>query len=124
MVQVRSSSFTKNSVDVPVTREDVSGVSQTNGAVSALPLGLANGLDAYLKDFPHGCSEQITSAAFCRLALADEADFGLSKPEVAAQLENVFAVLRRRTKTTGRFRLLGTEKGAEISLCRLTRCIS
>ena len=49
-----------------------------NAAVSALPLGLAHGLDVYLKEFPHGCSEQITSGAFCRLVLADEADFGLT----------------------------------------------
>jgi uncharacterized protein YfaS (alpha-2-macroglobulin family) len=37
-----------------------------DATVSALPLGLARGLDAYLKDFPFGCSEQITSGAFRR----------------------------------------------------------
>src|SRR6202030_1719836 len=86
-----------------------------SAAVAAWPLGLAHGLDAYLKDFPHGCSEQITSAAFCRLVLADEADFGLSKPEVAAQLENVFAVLRRRQNDQGAFGYWAPEKGQEIS---------
>jgi hypothetical protein len=115
MVQVRSSSFTKKSVDVPITREMYPEFRKLTAAVSALPLGLAHGLDAYLKDFPHGCSEQITSGAFCRLALADEADFGLSKPEVAAQLENVFAVLRRRQNDQGAFGYWAPEKGAEIS---------
>ena len=115
MVQVRSSSFTKNSVDLPITREMYPEFRKLTAAVSAVPLGLANGLDAYLKDFPHGCSEQITSAAFCRLALADEADFGLSKPEVAAQLETAFAVLRRRQNDQGAFGYWAPEKGAEIS---------
>ncbi|MEY2501244.1 MAG: alpha-2-macroglobulin [Verrucomicrobiota bacterium] len=115
MTQVRSSSFTKNSVDVPLTRDMYPEFRKLSTAVSALPLGLAHGLDAYLKDFPHGCSEQITSAAFCRLVLANEADFGLSKAEVSAQLENVFAVLRRRQNDQGAFGYWAPEKGQEIS---------
>ncbi len=115
MTQVRSSSFTKNSVDVATTREMYPEFRKLSASVSALPLGLAHGLDAYLKDFPHGCSEQITSAAFCRLTLAGESDFGLSKPEVTAQLENVFAVLRRRQNDQGAFGYWAPEKGTEIS---------
>lgn len=115
LTQVRSSNFTKNSVEVPVTREMYPEFRKLNAAVSALPLGLAHGLDAYLKDFPHGCSEQITSAAFCRLVLADEADFGLAKPEVAKQLENVFAVLRRRQNDQGAFGYWAPEEGQAIS---------
>jgi len=115
MTRVRSSSFTKNSADLPITGDMYPEFRKLTAVVSALPLGLAHGLDAYLKDFPHGCSEQITSAAFCRLALASEADFGLSKPDVAAQLENVFAVLRRRQNDQGAFGYWAPEKGAEIS---------
>jgi uncharacterized repeat protein (TIGR01451 family) len=115
MTQVRSSSFTKPSVDVAVTRDMYAEFRKLSAAVSALPLGLAHGLDAYLKDFPHGCSEQITSAAFCRLVLSDEVDFGLSKQEVAKQLENVFAVLRRRQNDQGAFGYWAPEKAAEIS---------
>ena len=111
MTQVRSSSFTKTSVDVPVTRDMYPEFRKLTAAVSALPLGLAHGLDVYLKDFPHGCSEQITSAAFCRLVLADEADFGLEPEEVNAQLENVFAVLRRRQNDQGAFGYWAPEEG-------------
>jgi uncharacterized protein YfaS (alpha-2-macroglobulin family) len=42
-------------------------------------------------------------------------DFGLSKPEVTAQLENVFAVLRRRQNDQGAFGYWAPEKGQEIS---------
>ena len=114
MTQVRSSSFTKTSVDVPTTRDMHPEFRKLIASVSALPLGLAHGLDVYLKEFPHGCSEQITSAAFCRLVLANEADFGLDRKEVNAQLENVFAVLRRRQNDQGAFGYWGPEKGAEI----------
>jgi alpha-2-macroglobulin len=114
MTQVRSSSFTKTSVDVPTTRDMHPEFRKLIASVSALPLGLAHGLDVYLKEFPHGCSEQITSAAFCRLVLANEADFGLDRREVNAQLENVFAVLRRRQNDQGAFGYWGAEKGAEI----------
>src|ERR1700720_1415009 len=79
MTQVRTSSFTKTSVDAPVTRDMYPEFRKLIASISALPLGLAPGLDAYLKEFPHGCSEQITSAAFSRLMLANEADFGLDR---------------------------------------------
>ncbi|HYJ06064.1 MAG TPA: alpha-2-macroglobulin [Chthoniobacterales bacterium] len=115
MTQVRSSSFTKTNAEVSVTREMYPEFRKLTAAVSALPLGLAHGLDVYLKDFPHGCSEQITSAAFCRLVLADEADFGLPRNEVNAQLENVFAILRRRQNDQGNFGYWAPEKGQAIS---------
>jgi len=114
MTQVRSSSFTKTSVDVPTTRAMYPEFRKLIASVSALPLGLAQGLDVYLKEFPHGCSEQITSGAFCRLVLANEADFGLDRKEVNAQLENVFSVLRRRQNDQGAFGYWGPEKGAGI----------
>jgi alpha-2-macroglobulin len=114
MTQVRSSSFTKTSVDVPTTRTMYPEFRKLMASVSALPLGLAQGLDVYLKEFPHGCSEQITSGAFCRLVLANEADFGLDRKEVTAQLENVFSVLRRRQNDQGAFGYWGPEKGAGI----------
>jgi uncharacterized protein YfaS (alpha-2-macroglobulin family) len=114
MTQVRSSSFTKTSVDVPTTRNMYPEFRKLISSVSTLPLGLAQGLDVYLKEFPHGCSEQIASGAFCRLVLSSEADFGLDRKEVTAQLERVFAVLRRRQNDQGAFGYWGPEKGAGI----------
>jgi uncharacterized protein YfaS (alpha-2-macroglobulin family) len=114
MTQVHSGTFSKTGVDVPVTREMFPEFRKLIASVSALPLGLAHGLDVYLKEFPHGCSEQIASAAFCRLVLSSEADFGLDRKEVSAQIENVFAVLRRRQNDQGAFGYWGPEKGAGI----------
>ena len=115
MTEVRSGSVNKGMMEIPVTRAIHPEFRKLNAAVSALPLGLAHGLDIYLKDFPHGCSEQITSGAFCRLLLADEADFGLSRTELNNQLEFTFGVLRRRQNDQGAFGYWAPENGDEIS---------
>ncbi|MBA3962859.1 MAG: alpha-2-macroglobulin [Chthoniobacterales bacterium] len=103
MTQVRSGNFAGGSKQVPIDRQMHTEFRQLSATVSALPLGLARGLDFYLKNFPHGCTEQITSAAFVRLLLAGEADFGLTHAEIEDQLENEFAMLRRRQNDQGAF---------------------
>jgi uncharacterized protein YfaS (alpha-2-macroglobulin family) len=115
VTDVRSGNFKKRSVEIPITRQMYSEFSKRDAAVSALPLGLAHGLDVYLKNFPHGCSEQITSGAFCRLMLADETDFGLSRAEINKQLEYTFGVLRRRQNDQGAFGYWAPETGESIS---------
>lgn len=115
MTDVRSGSFKKASVEIPITRALHPEFRKLDAAISAVPLGLARGLDAYLKDFPHGCSEQITSGAFCRLMLVDEVDFGLSRAEINKQLEYTFGVLRRRQNDQGAFGYWAPETGDQIS---------
>ncbi len=115
MTDVRSGSFTDASTDVSIDRALRLDFRQLEASISALPLGLAHGLDVYLKNFPHSCSEQITSAAFCRLLLADEVDFGLKRAEVNAQLEKTFATLRRRQNDQGGFGYWVPENGTHIS---------
>jgi uncharacterized protein YfaS (alpha-2-macroglobulin family) len=112
---VRSGNFKKGHSDVQITREIYSEFAKREAAIAAVPLGLAHGLYVFLKDFPHGCSEQITSGAFCRLMLSDEADFGLSRAEVNTQLEKVFAILRRRQNDQGAFGYWAPETDEKIS---------
>jgi alpha-2-macroglobulin len=114
MTDVRSGNF-KEKIDIPLTREMHPEFRKLDATVSALPLGLARGLDAYLKDFPFGCSEQITSGAFCRLMLADEADFGLTRAEINKQLEHTFEILARRQNDQGAFGYWVPETGDSIS---------
>jgi uncharacterized protein YfaS (alpha-2-macroglobulin family) len=115
MVDVHSGSFTTTSQEMAVERPMYPEFRKLQASVSALPLGLAHGLDAYLKDFPHGCSEQITSGAFCRLLLVDEVDFGLTRAEVNAQLDKTFGTLRRRQNDRGGFGYWAPEEGDQIS---------
>jgi uncharacterized protein YfaS (alpha-2-macroglobulin family) len=114
MTDVHGGSF-KGSVEVPVTRSIRPEFSKLDAVVSPVPLGLAHGLDAYLKKFPYGCSEQVASGAFCRLMLANEADFGLSRAEVDKQMEYTFNLLRRRQNDQGAFGYWGPEPGEKIS---------
>ncbi len=60
MTSVRSGNFTGSSAEVKVERAIHPDFRKLDATVSALPLGLARGLDTYLKNYPNGCSEQIT----------------------------------------------------------------
>src|SRR5947209_15223955 len=115
VTDVRSASFKKASVDVAIKRQIYNEFAKRDAALSATPLGLAHGLDSYLKSFPFGCSEQITSGAFCRLVLGTEADFGLSRADVNAQMERTFNILRRRQNAQGAFGYWAPENGEHIS---------
>ena len=110
VTEIHSGIFTKSDIVLPVTRLMHPEFRKLEASVSALPLGLARGLDVFLKNFPHGCSEQITSAAFCRLLLSDEADFSLPRAEVNAQMEKTFATLGRRQNDKGAFGLWSPEE--------------
>jgi uncharacterized protein YfaS (alpha-2-macroglobulin family) len=114
MTDVHSGSFT-NKIDIALARDMHPEFRKLDATVSALPLGLARGLDSYLHDFPYGCSEQITSGAMCRLMLAGEADFGLSRAEVNKQLEHTFGILARRQNDQGAFGYWIPETGEHIS---------
>src|SRR5207237_8184361 len=115
LTEVRGGSLNGTTTEVSIGRALRPDFRQLEASISALPLGLAHGLDVYLKNFPHGCSEQITSAAFCRLLLADEVDFGLNRAEVSAQLEKTFTTLRRRQNDQGGFGYWAPENGVYIS---------
>jgi uncharacterized protein YfaS (alpha-2-macroglobulin family) len=103
MTSVKSGNFTREKAEVKIERVIHPDFRKLDATVASVPLGLARGLDTYLKNYPNGCSEQLTSGAFCRLARADEADFGRSRGEVNAQLERTFSTLRRRQNDQGSF---------------------
>ena len=103
MVEVRSVNFQKGTKELALLGGWHEEFRQGTATVSAVPLGLAAGLEFYLKNFPSGCSEQITSAAFARMVLSDEADFGLPRTLVQKQMDAVFAKQRTRQGGNGAF---------------------
>ena len=103
MTHVQSGYFRLAKQDIPVTRTMYPEFRKASATASATPLGLARGLDSYLREYPHGCSEQITSRAMSRLLLADEVDFGFDKAEAVEQLDNAFLLLRSRQHGNGGF---------------------
>ncbi len=113
-VELRGGNFTDPSVDVPVQRDLYPEFRKLEATVSALPLGLARGLETYLHEYPNGCTEQLVSGAFARIALADEADIGLSRAEALAQATKVYAMLRARQNDQGGFGYWNNEGGTGI----------
>ncbi|HEX4083789.1 MAG TPA: alpha-2-macroglobulin family protein, partial [Chthoniobacteraceae bacterium] len=109
MTDVRGGNFTGKTAELKVTRQFHPEYRSLEAVLSPLPLGLAHGLDAYLHNYPNGCSEQISSGGLCRLLLSDETDFGLKRAEVADQLEHTFEILRQRQSDQGSFGYWGPE---------------
>ena len=81
----RVNAFTRRDIEYYGQGADVSAMfkefAERQAIVSTTPLGLAHGLQAYLSEYPHGCTEQITSRAFPWLVLKDDANFGLDQDE-------------------------------------------
>jgi len=103
ITNVQSGYFREKTHEVKITREMFPQYRKLNANVSALPLGLARGLESYLHEYPYGCSEQITSRAVSRLLLAKEVNFGFDAAESARQLDDAFALLRSRQNSSGGF---------------------
>ncbi len=100
---VQSGWFRKDTHDVPMKREFFAEFAKREAVVSTTPLGLARGLAAYLREYPHGCSEQITSRAFPWLVLREDADFGMDKIEAEKTVRETISLLARRQHTDGGF---------------------
>ncbi|MEM6910164.1 MAG: alpha-2-macroglobulin [Verrucomicrobiota bacterium] len=100
---VQSGFSREKSLEVSLKRELLSELRAVEASASPVPLGLARGLQEYLEQFPHGCTEQLTSQAFSHLILADQADFGLEYEELSRQMERTFSQLRSRQDNRGSF---------------------
>jgi len=100
---VQSGWFRSDSHDVKFAGDFHAEFAKREAVVSTTPLGLARGLAAYLREYPHGCSEQITSRAFPWLVLRDDTDFGLEKSEAEKAVRDTIAILRTRQQKNGGF---------------------
>ena len=100
---VQSGWFRKDTHDVPMQRDFFAEFAKREAVVSTTPLGLARGLAAYLREYPHGCSEQITSRAFPWLVLREDADFGMDRVEAEKTVRETISLLARRQHADGGF---------------------
>lgn len=103
LTKVTSGWFRTGSYDVKTSRVLYPQFRRVEATGSILPLGLARGLEAYVSEYPHGCSEQITSRAMVKLLVSTEADFGLSREEAGKQIRSAIALLANRQQSDGGF---------------------
>ena len=96
---VRKSENTKDSVDVDKDLYAEFATREVN--LSYLPLGFAKGLQFYLDNYPYGCSEQVTSAAFPYLYPELLKETGKAQKEARGAIENVIDILQSRQKNDG-----------------------
>ena len=108
--KVQSGWFRNGSHDVAVTHPMFQEFTERRAIVSTTPLGLAHGLSAYLKEYPHGCTEQITSRAFPWLVLKDDANFGIDQKEAAKTIADTMNQLAQRQGSNGGFGYWSTDE--------------
>ncbi|WP_316353183.1 alpha-2-macroglobulin family protein [Candidatus Trichorickettsia mobilis] len=98
-------------VDIPISRKIYPEFSQVDLSVSSLPIGIINGLQAYLSNYPYGCTEQIISKNFPNVLLYDQSNLvaisNNARKELDKTLNEVFMLLRERQNYDGSFNAWG-----------------
>ncbi|MDD1622392.1 MAG: MG2 domain-containing protein, partial [Methylococcaceae bacterium] len=76
---------------------------QIEFSVSMTPAAYLRGIVDYLKHYPYGCTEQITSQAFPAAVLGANPELGLSAKDVETLLERAIHTLQTRQRHDGGF---------------------
>jgi alpha-2-macroglobulin len=104
MTSLIAGDFKDRTIDVPVTRSLYAEYRTLDAGISNVPLSLANGLSAYLGNFPYSCTEQLVSMAVPAVVLGNRAEFGkLRTAKDADNLASLIATLRSRQNAEGGF---------------------
>lgn len=90
-------------VPVAVPRKLYADYRVLMATVSSLPLGIASGLAQYLKEYPHGCTEQTVSQGMPALALRNRAELGYTPQTADPSIAKVIDALRSRQGESGAF---------------------
>jgi uncharacterized protein YfaS (alpha-2-macroglobulin family) len=90
---------------VPVERKLYSEFRTLDAGIAAVPLALARGLNTYLANFPHACTEQLVSQAAPAVVLGNRPEFGFDKAKSQATVANLIDILRSRQNEEGGFGL-------------------
>lgn len=113
LTEVQSGWFRQPTHEVKVGRDLFPQFAKREAVISPTPFGFARGLEAYLRQYPHGCAEQITSKAFPWLVLKGEADFGIEPAEAAKVISDTCRILSTRQMADGGFGYWTARDGVE-----------
>ncbi len=112
--QLTVASFSKDSMQQPLTRALYPEHRKVTIAAGGSPLVWATGLAQYLDDYPYGCTEQLVSKALPALLLTPAAERGSGR---ALQVfQSTLRTLRERQGDDGGFGLWGiSPQGSELA---------
>jgi hypothetical protein len=107
---VRIGELDRGKTDIAPLRNLYDAHAKREIAASYTPLVLAQGLSAYLADFPHRCTEQLISQAMPALVFAQHPEFGSitgdAKTDASSDpLQALYAVMHTRQNGEGGFGL-------------------
>ena len=88
---------------IELSRRLFAELSAQHASASASPLVLIDALGAYLKHFPHGCTEQVVSQVFPLVGLLDDPAFAAQQADIDARFRVVVDRLRERQRPDGGF---------------------
>ena len=95
--------------DITQLRDMYDNFAKRNIAASYTPLVLAQGLSAYLSDFPHRCTEQLVSQGIPVLVLGQHPEFGKVTSDTGTKvhdgLQSLYSVMHTRQNGEGGFGL-------------------
>ncbi len=91
------------SVDLKTKRTMFDQLANRQLTVSLLPLGMAASAVDYLDNYPHLCSEQLTSRAVPALVLMKRPEWGYDAAKTKTAFDRAFNVLRSRQNEKGQF---------------------
>ena len=101
-------------LDLTLTRTLYPQLATQSVTASASPLLVVDGLTAYLKSYPHGCTEQIVSKVFPIIGLMSHPSYSASLPKVKVQFDYLIDRLRERQLGDGGFAFWpGAQRSAE-----------
>jgi len=72
-------------------------------AASKVPIGLAHGLDVYLRNFPYSCTEQLVSQTVPAIVLRKHPEFGYDSKKSDAHFNRAVKILQSRQNAEGAF---------------------
>jgi hypothetical protein len=113
---VVSGSFRGTSKNVSLTRTLYDEFSESRVEVGILPLLLARGLASWLSEYPHGCTEQVMSQCFPRIALADYPGMPYTAASNQEFIDRAVTLLRTRQSGNGAIGLWQAEDGLRFDL--------
>ncbi|MDD5261796.1 MAG: alpha-2-macroglobulin [Methylacidiphilales bacterium] len=101
LTRIHSGYFEKSSMEIPKERDLYPQFRKQQAGISLLPLGFAWGLKTYLDDYPHLCSEQLTSRAFAIILVDAETGETLAASEREKNIAQIINILRTRQNDKG-----------------------